>query len=908
MHCALSEFAFVFVISQSLVSDRFVFTFLFLCSSREMTNFQRSYSRVYYANDDVKIQPSLYTYTPRQYYQPPITAFGVHNLSNIAEESSTSLHDTFERRTRPGSLRSHDSGFNDSDHSPNTSSSSGQLLAATNANDSDENRNYLSPKQTLDRSPSVTGDSIQTPPTVIRRKPNVSLISPTARRISFSAPNSPEVQNEQKMMKNSGKGNCFNDSFRSLDSFIQSEKSPSNSNSSANESSSSTASSSSSFSRTHGGSKSLRRGKTISPHNNSNYRKRRLLNCVSRVSDSVGDVYTLSTQDAESTTTATTTAVAINTNEAANDRHNELHHSYESLVELSRSVRRLREERDASTAAYNNETVVFGSDAPSEVKSSIAPRPPLPSYDELYPPNGSSTPKMPKSRRILDTPKQDFVQASKTELNDSRPKVTVNGKLYESDFELSLPPTINWETCTYIEYTNPLLNGHASSVQLWLDEIRSSYCHEILSTLQTKSILYEASRALKLNPAIASKLINQIQIKAINLETRFEQVERVFETHAKQSNQQPPSSETDTELDENKFKEEIAALIKQLTQNVCLFMSKLNSRIIFQPATESVDRRKFERNVKNVIEMCRDLQVAADTKIDDIENYVLLRDLLSLKHCVLKAIRKVFRRLVNIIVTRIEDSPHELLLRAHINIIASLPSESVYNASERFSSLTDAFLSCGVARVLLLLCLDSNDTSIRAIALRTLATVCSTPEIIQQFLEIGGLDVVCDIITDEKRIDATFEPELREAVSVLTQVTAPWHQECNRDIDDMLKLSVDKLVTRLTTLVGTTECSQTLMLCVACLNNLSRKSQLTFYSLMSNQTVQRVIRACDYHQRRTDNSEFSESLVFLYVSLHSIGRRHFEFSNHFSTSFSSNRSKLPEWCSTWPATKNATNI
>lgn len=861
-----------------------------------MTNFQRSYSRVFYGNDDFQYIPAKQLYSNHAYYQHKPNVYNtVHNLSNIAEESTTSLNETFERRTRPGSLRSHDSGFTDSEQSPNTSTSSSSHLSRSDNNNNsskndsssakiDENRNYLSPKQShIDRyeqQTSIHSETPQTPPTVIRKKRTTLQISPAIRRISFSAPTSPEIAAHNSI--ESSKSSRFNDSFRSLDSFMHSmfgEKDKST-NSNASQSNDE---SPSSINRNRRGSKSLRRGKTISPSNNANYRRRRLLNCVSKVSDSVGDVYTLSTQSES---------------QEEQDKSN-LHHSYESLVEIQRAVRKLREDETieksqnenqlSANASYNNETVIFGNGNDESGKSEIAPskpRPPLPSYDDLYPPNGSSTPKMLKiqQKEIKNLSQQkDHTHASiitcrgQEQISQQQqqpqltyqPKVSVNGEFFDSDFDLSLPATFNWETCTYLEYTNPLLNGNAPSVQFWLDEIRTSYCHEILSTLQTKSILYEAAKSLKLNPAIASKLIYQIQLRAIDVETHFEEVERLFESHSKflRKHQHTTENESEMETVNNKFKEYVAKLMRKLTTNICHFMSKLNSKTIFQQPEDVIDRKKFEKNIKMVIEMSRDLQVACDTKIDDIEISILLTDLLTLKQTVLKAIRKVFCRLVNIIVSRIEDVQHKLLLRANINMIATLPAEGVYNSSERFSSLTDAFITCGTARVLLLLCLDSKSSSIRSLAMRALATICSTPELIQQFLEIGGLDVISEIITDEKRCDARFEPELREAVSVLTQVTAPWHHDCNRNIDDLLKISVDKIVTRLTVLISTTECSQTLMLCIACLNNLSRKSPLTFYSLMSNQTVSQIICACDHHQRQSDNKEFLRSLIFLYVNI-----------------------------------------
>lgn len=800
-------------------------------------SFQRSYSRVFYGSDEMRI-PTAVTAAPNAYYHQHPSLRLHHNMSNIAEESMR-----FER-ARPGSLRSHDSGFNDSDQSPNTSSSSTQLLAS-NASPESPISDRLTPKQNnknAERSPSICSEA-QTPPTVIRKKLSTLLISPNVRRISFSAPNSPDVNKSSRL----------SDSFQSMKSV--SSKSKENSSSS----------SSSPLNKNRSGSKSLRRSKVISPHNNSSYRRRRLLNCVSRVSDSVGDAYTLASE-----------STAMVEDKAKTMERSELHHSYESLNGLSRIVQQMKNESD-----YNNETVVFGcgDDAVAQTDvNSKSPRAklPLPSYDELYPPNGSSTPKIARSRNVridLHSP-TTAIEINCGDENNNKPdqfRERPQNNFHDSDWNLSLSATMNWETCTYIEYTNPQLNGHASSVHFWLDEIRSTIAHEILSTLQTKSVLFEAARSFSMNPAIASILINQIQIKAIEIETSFEKIERVFESHTKRLKRYQQASEDDIEIASNNFKEIVSKQMKQLSTHVCQFMRKLNSKIIFKSSNAvrsgSRELQHFEQNVKTVIEMCQDLRVACDTKIDDIEVNCLLKDLLSLKQSILKSIRKVFRRLVSVIASSIECTGHDLLLRAYINTITTLPAEGVYNSSERFSSLNDAFLSCGIIRILLLICIDSANLSIRALSLRALATICASSEMIQNFMEIGGLDVVTDIITDDKRANPTYEPELREAVSVLTQVTAPWHHHTNcTNIDDLLKLSIDNLITRLTSLLATTECTQTLMLCIACLNNLSRKTTLTFYSLMANQTIHCIVQACDKHQRCSSNSEFTASIIFLYVS------------------------------------------
>lgn len=826
-----------------------------------MANFQRGQSKVWWGNGNFAVpsDPYRFYYDQHDSNRAPPTTTSLAQQPDLAITTTTTT-ESQSRRDSPGSLRSQDSGFNDSsEHSPNTSNNSSQISSSPHRRQRiKENRNLtkispnkLSPKVNVNqqinsqiindisaRSPSICSET-KTPPTVIRRKVNPKVITPAVRRISFSAPSSPDiVDNVNKF-----------DSFRSLDSFINNV--------------SQTTAKESKFTRRRANG-SLQRGKTISPRDGLTYRRitrRRLLDCVSQVSGSTSDVYML--------------AEKKETKGAAEDRQ-ELNNSYESLISTSFSRLRTNNRPKTPPIDYNNETVTFDNENENETSvndKSVRARLPLPTYDQLYPPNGSSTPKMLRLHQSNLSQRSDHTQSSTigvrgnsfTNQNQSRQEL-------DSELDISLSATLNWETCTFIEYTNPALNGHASSVQFWLDEMRSTQCHEIMSTLQTKSILYEAARQQKLNPTIASKLIYQIQLKAIDIETNFNDVERVFESHAKLLKKlQRRLSYLSTEGEDiyatnNGFKEAVSVIMKQLTTNVCQFMSKLNSKIIFQEDRKSNgDLKKFEQNVKNVIDLAQDLRVACETKIDDIEPSVLLKDLHSLKRSVLKTIRKVFQKLVNIIVSRIESTNNHLLIRANINMIATLPTEGVYNSTERFSSLTDAFITTGTIRVLLMTCLELNSTSIRALALRALTTICASTEMIEQFLETGGLDVVTDLLTNERRIGRKYEPELREAVSVLTQITAPWHTEGHVDSDDLLKISIDKLVAKITTLSEDTECPQTLMLCTACLNNLSRKSTLTFYSLMSNRSVHRLIQACDKQQQGEFREEYLSSAIFLYV-------------------------------------------
>lgn len=810
-------------------------------------------------------------------------------MSTILEVSHHSSPEAsiIKRRDSPGSLRSQDSGFSDSDHSsPNTSGNSNHTKISPigdNRNCMKPTPSKLTPKTTInyklndtsrcssaDRSPSMCSDA-HTPPTVIRKHPPSGLNVVCGRRISYSnsAPSSPISPSELKsinLLLPKSNNSSLNDG-NLADVSMQSNSSSAKIN------------------------RSLRRSRNVTPENGESYRRlsqRKLLTCVSQVSGSIDDVYMVSTATASTLDVAHVEQYQPNGDE----------HIYETVASLSgaqiaeqQTPKKSAAVKMHTTTPYHNETVVFGIE-PTPQKQEPPPREanerlPLPTYDELYP-NGTSTPKLlgPNARQTIQMSKTLFQTPiakpppNHVSLLDRTRNRLFSGEM-DLDVDLSLSAAINWETCTYIEYTNPLLNGHASSVQFWLDETRATFCHEILSTLQTKSVLHEAARSLKINAAIAAKLIHQIQLKAMHIEGNFDEITSVFVAHARVSrgnqcgdnathNDAADNTTDDAAyLAEDQFKDIIPNLVRQLISNVCLFMSKLNSRVIFQSVDgakyEPGELRYFEKSVKTVVEMSQDLQVACETKIDDIEAHKLLEDLQSLKHCVLKTVRKIYRRLVNIIITRIETNTNDMLLQASVNLISSLPLEGdVYHKPDSFASLSKAFLDTGAIRVLLLVCLDTDQTSIRTMALRALATICATSEMIDQFLDMDGIDVVANLLLDERKTGDEYEPELREAVSVLTQVTAPWHLESHVAIDDFLRVSVDKMVTRITALLERTDDVQMFMLCTACINNFAQKTDLAFYSLMANRSIQRIRGACDALAR---HPEFINSRVFVYVSV-----------------------------------------
>lgn len=644
--------------------------------------FQRSHSKVWWGS----FPESTLNYGSNIYHSLDNQFKTVGNLSKIEEVQETSSI-WYNSHNSPGSLRSQDSGFSDNDDSSH--------LKGSKKSGSKLNVFYDSPSSVK---------TIQTPPTVVRRKLEISSNS-AVQRLSFSAPNSPvSFTNE-----------C--DVISQIDKISLIENTPKTS-----------AEESCHCSGTH--EKSIRR--------------RRVTNRKIR----------------------------------------------RSLISSNQEASMLSSDDEAKE--YNNETVYFGygEDDNNNLSSKT---------QEIYSPlrkNISSLFTISTS-----TPKsKDFEEINSSDIY----KISMNG--------ITLP--------YYIEYDNVLLNGHAPSVQHWLDDIRMSYNHEVMSTLQTKSIAQEAFRNLKITTTTVAKIVRQLQTRSLVLQGEFERVDKILRCE-----------KPDTTL------RDALVASKDLTESVQNFSKILERRSVFFTECHT-DRKKFEDNIEHIRLITRDLNISLD-KQHYLDQDSLYEDIQVLKRYVLITIRLVFEKLIRVIVLNIENSKCDLVLRANLNMISTL-SNIDYTG---FASLNDAFMKNQAIRVFLLICIDSKFSSVRALALRALATVCSTTESIRQLGDEDGVEIVKDILAGDTKTVKRTEPERREAVSLLTQITAPWHGKDHSVFG--LKDSVESIVESLTDIIEKTICCQTLLLCAASLNNLSRLEVTSIYSIMSNESVIKLQEAVE---------------------------------------------------------------
>uniref|UniRef100_A0A182K371 Protein inscuteable homologue C-terminal domain-containing protein n=1 Tax=Anopheles christyi TaxID=43041 RepID=A0A182K371_9DIPT len=452
----------------------------------------------------------------------------------------------------------------------------------------------------------------------------------------------------------------------------------------------------------------------------------------------------------------------------------------------------------------------------------------LPTYSDLYPSRGTSTPIRGQSKLYRSLPLSPTHRAQ----TSVRPVVAPSGmdNFYDEPNNTTTSSSESEQGLYYTIYDNPLLNGHQPAVQGWLDGLRFSCQNEVMSILQTKSIATEAGRALKLTSTVAVKILRHLQGKVSTLQGEFERVEKLFATISKYQSQQ--ENDAEAEEDEKEIYQNVAPFVQGLATDIDAFVRKQQGTDYFgREPSEREDRRKFAENARALTDMLGDLRVAASSN-DTFDYRSVEEEIQIVKRYFIITVRLIFKNLVRVIVDAVEGARCELILRSNLSYVASL-SNLDYGG---LASLNDAFIANGTVRVLLLVCVESKLSSVRALALRALATVCSTTETIRQLERADGLEVLRDILAggDEDR----SEPELREAVSVLTQISAPWHGEEHRL--EGLKQYVHGIIESITEIIVKTNCCQTLLLCTASLNNMTRIEPTAVYSVMSQDTIDKL--------------------------------------------------------------------
>jgi hypothetical protein len=406
-------------------------------------------------------------------------------------------------------------------------------------------------------------------------------------------------------------------------------------------------------------------------------------------------------------------------------------------------------------------------------------------------------------------------------------------------------------------YRNTQLNGNFAPIQSWIDSLQYDMSSEVTSTLQSKSI--ERIGNLKLTPVLAYKMIKNLQTKVSVLESEFYKVEHCDD-------------------EENS----LMSAIHSLTDTMMDFVSNQEPKRQFYCQSAKY-YKKLNENFTSIREMVTDLKrLVMKIDVDDLQEYPILEDLQLIKRYMLITIRIIFNLLISVIVDNIEHTHNELVLGSNImHLVLLLTNEFAH--CDGFPSLNDALTTNSIVRVLLLICFENKSEWIRSLSLRTLSMVCKNEETIQQFEINSGYEILRDMLIEPDRP----EQEIKETISCLASLTGPWIERSNESIFKDLKDYSEDFIERITKIVEMkSKNPQMLLICVAVLNNLSRfDASSTVYSLISNQSIPIISKACERHMNNEYTIFLLEQISSLILHMSSNRKSHYHLTHRQHLNF-----------------------
>ncbi|OWR43466.1 inscuteable protein [Danaus plexippus plexippus] len=361
-----------------------------------------------------------------------------------------------------------------------------------------------------------------------------------------------------------------------------------------------------------------------------------------------------------------------------------------------------------------------------------------------------------------------------------------------------------------IDQTNleRLCDRKPEPVQYWLCDLVGSCENECMTTLQSKPLGAEMKAMVSSNSATITGNIKKVQTHGQIIVHQYSDVLRQMETN-------------------NTSEEQICLLVANINEFVLAHSITLNTK----PPGETPERwDKIKMSLQMYLQKLID--IGEDVKVELNESRpewnLVQKHLDTLIDIFLETTKAVLVQQMKTLVSIIEEPPSDMILKStltsigHLAMLTENTESSLHvKCTKIMKSITELpFVDCGVPRALLTAIIESKKSSIKALSLRALATVCVTGEAVKQFEEGGGIEILSDILSDS----SNPEPQMREAITVLTQITAPWLRG-HYDITQ-LHVYLDNIIKHITDILCRTECCQLLLLCTACLVNLVRELEL----------------------------------------------------------------------------------
>lgn len=395
-------------------------------------------------------------------------------------------------------------------------------------------------------------------------------------------------------------------------------------------------------------------------------------------------------------------------------------------------------------------------------------------------------------------------------------------------------------------YENPLLNNNSDSVQFWFQDKQRETAHEVLSMLQSKPLITDALKYRRPNTGIVVNIIQYLRRHAKDIKAEFMVVEREL-------------------CEEKKFiMDHLICFIDQVQS----FAVNLRLKRKYFLVKSTIDNQVLKSSIDSLLATVRDFQAFLEGT--EITREVLVEKVQILKCYTVKILQTLYENLIRVILKNLKRwNDHPLICYSILTKLTDLCRLDCDTDGDcGFLSTVGCFQRTDIVKYLITVCINHiKDPLIPVIALRAIAMVCNNLEAIYQFERADGVwilrEVLETLMTDPLLPTSTVEPIIREVLSVLAQITAPWHRIANSDsLPPLLKgihENVEIFVDMITTLIRHTNCCQIMLLAIASLNNLSNIEPTTIYSMMSHNTI--------YILKSRIESWPVEAPIFIYVSL-----------------------------------------
>nr|XP_018900501.1 PREDICTED: uncharacterized protein LOC109032696 [Bemisia tabaci] len=332
-----------------------------------------------------------------------------------------------------------------------------------------------------------------------------------------------------------------------------------------------------------------------------------------------------------------------------------------------------------------------------------------------------------------------------------------------------------------------------SSVAQWLFELGTRYEAECMTTLQHKCLTTGHSQKVSVITAASSQFVRDLQQRTKCIAAEFSKLYRHAESESKE--QVGPSVQS------------LVGLLDEFTQYI---RKTMTSASIFNFSSRE------ENELLRISKACNRLK--ATTNDIPLKFSCFSSDLSHVGKLFSQFVDSLLKCQIKSLIQILEEPASDVTLLSALSGLTGMGLEATHLAS--------LVARCNGVRAILAICLDSRWTTVRIAALRTLATVCCSAQSIRQLEKARGVEVLADLLSDEKKSEA----ELSEAASVLAQITAPWIED-NHKVEGLQDF-INIFVTSLTRLVQKTKSSETLLLASAALANLSFMEPKAVYALL----------------------------------------------------------------------------